>query len=193
MFQYFSDKPKTTILAIVFIVSIAFNGYASKILNESYAESEFPVPYFEAQLSFDAERIKYWYAFLLENETFDIYVQTQHIDFIFILSILLLHASCLLLLGRAFKAQTKGRSILVFCALLSTIAPLADALENGVSYIMLANPSGFPNVLAMIYSSFAVIKFTFFTITYVIAAGTVLLIAFIWLRDLIFKKNSSPA
>ena len=58
---------------------------------------------------------------------------------------------------------------MVICALISAIAPIADQLENLVSYVMLANPRDFADSLAYIYSSFAAIKFAFFVFAYVTA------------------------
>ena len=54
-------------------------------------------------------------------------------------------------------------------AMLSIIAPMADALENGISYIMLANPANFAESLAWVYSSVAAIKFAMFTFAYLAA------------------------
>lgn len=58
---------------------------------------------------------------------------------------------------------------MVVCALISAIAPISDQLENLVSYVMLANPADFADVLAYIYSSFAATKFAFFVFAYIVA------------------------
>jgi uncharacterized protein involved in cysteine biosynthesis len=68
-----------------------------------------------------------------------------------------------------FAANSKGRKIMVICALISAIAPICDQLENLVSYIMLANPRDFLGGLAYLYSSFAAIKFVFFVFAYITA------------------------
>lgn len=169
MIQKLIQSPKALVIFIIVIVSLLFNFYASGILNASYEESKFPVPYFEAQLSFSAEKLKSWYSFLNRENTFDIYLKTQYIDFLFILSVLLLHFFTLLLISRLFHEDSKGRKILIVCALLSTIAPIADAVENLVSFIMLANPVNFSNWLAYLYSSLAALKFAMFTFAYIAA------------------------
>jgi hypothetical protein len=74
----------TATLAVVAGVALALNLAATAWLNASYAASGFPVPYHVAQLSFDAQQIKGWYAFLIENGTLGAYWQTQFIDFVFI-------------------------------------------------------------------------------------------------------------
>jgi hypothetical protein len=170
MISKLETKPSVQVLFFIVVAAFAFNVYASRILNESYAQSLFPVPYYEAQLSFSAEKLKGWYGFLIENGTLDVYVRTQHIDFLFILSVLLLHVSALLLISRLFKKGGRWRRAMIYCALLAALAPAADAAENAVSYIMLANPLGFPGWLALIYSSFAALKFAMFTFAYIAAA-----------------------
>lgn len=60
---------------------------------------------------------------------------------------------------------------MVWAALLSTMAPLADTLENLVSYFMLSEPVDFPDHLAWVYSGFAALKFGAFTFAYVAAIG----------------------
>ena len=63
---------------------------------------------------------------------------------------------------------------MVGAALLSAIAPIADTLENLVSYVMLADPIGFPDSFALLYSSLATIKFAMFIFAYVaLAIGVV--------------------
>lgn len=169
LYRYLLESPKTWSLAVLTLFSFAFNAWASKILTASYIDSKFPVPYYVAQLSFSPEKLKTWYSSLIEQGTFNIYVQTQHIDSLFILSTLMLHGFALVLISRMFTAKSKGRKILVICALISAIAPISDQLENLVSYIMLANPTSFAGGLAYIYSSFAATKFAFFVFAYLTA------------------------
>lgn len=169
LYRFFLDSPKTLTLGLLTVMAFAFNYWASTTLTASYIESKFPVPYYVAQLSFSPEKLKAWYSALHEQGTFDIYVLTQHIDSLFILSTLLLHCFALVLISRLFAFNSKGRKIMVTCALISCIAPISDQLENLVSYIMLANPTGFVDGLAYIYSSFAATKFVFFVFAYVVA------------------------
>jgi hypothetical protein len=166
LIEIFKSQPSTLSVVVLVLASYVFNFYASDILTKSYLESLFPVPYFEAQLSFDAEKLKGWYSFLIENNTMDKYLQTQNIDFLFMASVLLLHFFALLLVSRLFPSSSRWRSGMIVCAVVSSLAPIADALENLVSYIMLADPLQFPDFLAYIYSSFAAIKFFMFIFAY---------------------------
>jgi hypothetical protein len=172
-FRWQSTVSTPSLVALAFL-SFVFNLWATDLLNAAYAASAFPVPYWQAQLSFDHEKIKLWYGFLLDKGTLERYVHTQNIDFIFIASVLLLHTSALLAIARLLPSQSLGRRLVVWASLVSMIAPLADAVENGFSYIMLADPTGFDPVLAIAYSSAAALKFAMFTFAYVAAIGGLL-------------------
>ncbi len=170
--------PSALWLGVITLLALVANTLATQWLNESYALSRFPVPYFTAQLSFNAAQLKGWYAQLIEWGTLDVYVRTQFIDHVFIATVLVLHAAALVWASRLFPAYHRGRRWMVWAAMASAVAPLADTLENLVSYVMLANPLGFPDALAWVYSSFAGVKFAAFTLTYValalgVAAGLV--------------------
>jgi hypothetical protein len=167
MLNRLKDRISAATLACVLGFSFMLNLAATAWLNASYAASKFPVPYHVAQLSFDAQRIKNWYAYLIEQETLAIYWQTQFIDFGFIATVLLLHMSMLWLASRLFEVDSFGRRWMERAAVLSAIAPLADTLENLVSFVMLSDPTGFPDGLALLYSSLAAIKFAFFIFAYV--------------------------
>ena len=60
--------------------------------------------------------------------------------------------------------------------LISIQAATFDALENGVSFIMLADPQGFADWLIYPYSSLAVAKFLCHAITYIWALLALLII-----------------
>ena len=186
-------QSKLTGLQLTAIALVAFVGnlWATDLLNTAYAASRFPVPYWQAQLSFDHFKLKGWYEFLIKNQTLGLYVQAQFIDFIFIASVLILHTAALLALSRAVPAHSNVRQALIWAALISAIAPLADAVENGISFIMLANPAGFEPSLAIAYSSVAAIKFGMFTFAYLAAAGGV--VAALYYRGTRAKRQASQA
>ena len=181
LFTYLLHRPKTHWLAALCTLALVANTLATNWLTESYALSRFPVPYFQAQLSFNAAQLKGWYAQLVEWGTMDLYLRTQFIDHLFILTVLMLHVVALLWGSRLFPANHRGRRIMVGAALLSAIAPIADTLENLVSYVMLTDPVGFPDSLALLYSSLATIKFAMFTFAYVaLTIGVVVGLAVRW-------------
>lgn len=175
MLRTLQHAPATHWLAWATLLGLACHLAAGAALDASYAESRFPVPYHEAQLSFSAEKLKAWYAFMQSKGTLGIYLRTQHLDFIFIASVLWLHAAALLWLSRLYAPGSRGRRWLVWAAVFSALAPLSDALENLVSYGTLADPQGFAPGLALVYSGFAAVKFGAFTATYAVAAVALLL------------------
>ncbi len=192
MIQQLESRPSTTWLVVGTVLALVFNTYATQILNASYAKSLFPVPYFEAQLSFDADKLKGWYAYLADHGTLGAYVQTQNIDFVFIVSVLMLHGLALLLISRLFTEGSRLRRWMVVAAVLSALAPLFDALENAVSYVMLASPIEFADGWALVYSSLAAAKFAMFTFAYAVAAvGAVVGLALRG-RALLAERGSQP-
>jgi hypothetical protein len=164
-----ATRPSGRMLALGTGVAFAGNQLATAWLNQSQAASKLPVPYYVAQLSFSPSQLKAWYAGMLQQGTLDVYLRTQHIDFLFILSTLALHVIALLWLSRAFAPASRLRRWLVAAACVSAIAPLADACENLVCYAMLAHPLDFADPLAYLYSSCSAVKFAFFVFAY--AAG----------------------
>ena len=176
------SRPGTRTLALLSLTFLGFNLWATDILNVSYAASGFPVPYYEAQLSFSPEALKGWYATLVQDGHLQRYITTQHIDSLFILSTLLLHGGVLALAARLFNPGSTGRRVMVAAALLSAIAPIADQMENLVSYVMLADPAGFAPALAYVYSSFSALKFAMFVFAYGALTLGVLVAAVQWLR-----------
>ncbi len=157
------------LLAVVLVAFVA-HMVATAWLNTSYTASAFPVPYHVAQLSFSADQLRGWYGELLRMGTLGAYVRTQFVDFAFIASVAVLHPAVLLLIGRGFNAASRARKLLVGAAALSLVAPAADAAENLMSFVMLAQPLDFPAGLALVYSSLAALKFAMFTFAYVAAA-----------------------
>ncbi len=186
--EYWKTKPSTYLVFIIFLFSLLFNYWSSSALNQSYENSGFPVPYHEAQLSFSPSKLKGWYSHLVENNNIEKYISTQNFDFVFILSIVVLHFIALIFVSRLFKEKSTGRKLLIFSAFISLLAPLFDALENLVSYLMLANPMGFSNYLAYVYSTLAAMKFGFFTFAYIAFAVGILTAMIKYVKNRISTK-----
>ncbi len=180
--EFCKNQPSTKVLVVLVALSVLFNIYATNILNTSYTASLFPVPYYEAQLSFSPTKIQGWYSFLIEHEALSKYIQTQNLDFVFIVSTLFLHFFALLLISRLFPVSSTWRSGMIVVAIVSSLAPLADALENGVSYIMMANPLHFPAYLAYIYSTFSAIKFSMFAFAYIAFIVGLVASSILWIQ-----------
>jgi len=145
--------------ATVSILALIAYFVSSVWLEASYARSLFPVPYFEGQTSFSSEKIRTWYAYMINHGTFDIYFLTQLIDFVFISAVIVMGFSNWTLVANLHPKNSFFQRTGYYAAFALPLAGLFDILENLVSFIMIADPSGFPDSVVMVYSSFAVIKF----------------------------------
>lgn len=149
---------------VITLISLGLYFLSSYFLENSYVLSKFPVPYFEQQTSFDALKMKEWYAFMLKEGTFDIYFNTQLIDFAFIAAVILAGYT---LWGFVANLHPKNNFFHNWGQKLVYSLPLAgafDILENLVSFFMIANPDNFADFLIFPYSTFAVLKFACWTV-----------------------------
>lgn len=138
-------------------------------LDASYANSQFPVPFYIGQTTFDANELKAYYQVLLDKGTLDIYLKTQLIDYVFMAGTFVSFfclASAVMQSLKLARMPTLFIRIAIFFVWFAPLAAAFDALENLVSFIMLADPQGFANWLVMPYSSFAVTKFAIFITSY---------------------------
>ncbi|MGB1250757.1 MAG: hypothetical protein ACPG8W_09115, partial [Candidatus Promineifilaceae bacterium] len=111
------------------------------------------------QTAFDGALIKSYYRVMIEAQTLDIYWQTQFIDFAFIVCFFAFGLLMPLLVRRLYRPKTTPYRITTWAAMLIPLGTIFDSLENLVSFAMLSQPLTFPNWIAPIYSTFAVLKF----------------------------------
>lgn len=139
-------------------------------LDPAYAQSQYPVPFYVGQTTFNASELKGYYQVMLDKGTLPQYWLTQCIDFVFIgctywaffaLTQSIFH-SIKRLQPRAWRWQAVGK----ICCFIAPLAALADMAENLLSFIMLLQPVNFLDIWVYPYSSFAVIKFALFALTY---------------------------
>lgn len=133
-------------------------------LDASYAASLHPVDYFTGQTSFSAETIKGYYASMQDTGTLDIYRTTQIIDFGFLFSMGCIGIFVCTLIARLSREGSFGRRAGLFAGFAIVLGATCDAIENGWSFVMLANPEGFADWLAYPYSGFASVKFALITL-----------------------------
>jgi hypothetical protein len=167
------------LLLVALAVGFVAQRVSQTILDNFYARSGYPVPYYEGQLSFSAEKLEGWYTAMQRNGTLGVYWQTQFVDFGFIAATALLFTAALLLVARAFPADGKARKVAVALVLLGPVAPLFDVVENLISFVLLADPASVNQPLALLYSSAAALKFAGFAAVYtctfagLVTAGTI--------------------
>lgn len=144
-------------------------------LDAYYAASNHPVDYATGQTTFDAERIKGFYAVMEQAGTLDIYVRTQLVDFGFLTMIAVFGLLLGTLVARSGPQGSWARKAGLGAAVAAVFGALCDASENAVSFIMLANPQGFADWLALPYSAFAVLKFALITLAMALVLVALLL------------------
>ena len=147
------------------VLSLVLQTIAQSVLNVFYARSLYPVAYFVGQTAFDAEKLEGWYRAMEEAGTLGVYWQTQFVDFAFIAATALLHYWLLLLITRILPVG-RWRRIGLAALVIGLLAPAFDVLENLVSFIALSNPTEILPVTAIVYSSFASLKFLSFFAVY---------------------------
>lgn len=163
MFQRITNWP-IWIHSGALIASFVALGQVQSRLDALYAASQHPVDYATGQTTFDAARIKGFYAHMQEAGSLDIYVQTQQFDFVFMLAMACFGVMLGSFVARAGRDRSAARSLGFVAAGLAVAGALLDALENAVSFVMLAQPQGFADWLALPYSGFASAKFAAITL-----------------------------
>lgn len=142
--------PAALLLAVVGYIAVEI----------SFASVQFPGTLFQAQLAFDAQVVKAQYGILLSQGTMPLYIRTQWIDFVFISGLALAGFVGHVALARTFPVGSRGYRITLLLGMLFVIGAGCDALENVTGFLMLADPLNFPDGLAVIYSTFAAIKWS---------------------------------
>ena len=133
-------------------------------LDASYAASNHPVDYFTGQTSFSGEKIKGYYAHMMEAGSFDIYWQTQMIDFGFIAAMGCIGLFVCTLVARLGRKNSLGYRTGLIAGMAFVVGACFDTMENLWSFVMLNNSSDFANWMALPYSSSASLKFLFITL-----------------------------
>lgn len=165
--KYLIDKLRKSSLstqAIVSITALASYFIMNAILTTSYINSKFQVPYFVQQTSFDIDKMKGWYAYMIEQGTFGIYFETQLIDFIFIVTVIFAGFSVWTFVSNLHSRDSIFYRLGHVLAYALPIAGMFDIFENLVSFIMMVDPAEFANIWMILYSSFACLKFAAWTV-----------------------------
>lgn len=133
-------------------------------LDASYAASGHPVDFATGQLAFDADLIAGYYRVMQEAGTLGIYWRTQMIDFGFIAAVAVMSVLLAALVARIGRAGSLARWFGRATALAGLGGAGFDAVENLISFVMLARPEAIMQAMALIYSSAAAIKFGLLTL-----------------------------
>lgn len=159
------------------VISISWFQWAKGKLDASYAASLHPVDYMTGQTRFSGEAVKEYYATMSDAGTLDIYVTTQLIDFGFIIGFFGIGFFVCTLIARLSRVASYGQKAGIGAGLAFVFGGLSDMIENGWSFIMLANPSSFADWLAIPYSAFATMKFGLITLGLGLSLASLILAA----------------
>lgn len=138
--------------------------FAIQLLDANYVQSLHPTDVFTGQTGFSGALVKGYYSHMADLGTLGVYIQTQFIDFGFIIGVFLTSLMLATLLMRGATAGSWGYKIAMFSGLAGMFGAGMDVCENLISFVMLANPADFPNWIALPYSTAAVLKFSGMTI-----------------------------
>jgi hypothetical protein len=148
------------------IALVAVSQFAQHELDGLYKLSQFPVSFFEGQTSFDAAKVKAWYAVLAERGTFGTYVWVQIFDYGYMLTVFAAFFTLMVAVYCSLAGKSWAKGIAKAMISIAPMAPMADAAENLVSFVMLADPVNFTDWLVYPYSAFASLKFGLYVLTY---------------------------
>lgn len=164
---------------------------SNSILTRLYVASGHPVDYATGQTSFSGPQVKEWYAAMKAGGTLDTYWATQLFDFVFIAAVFAVGA-----IGATFIARinrsARGRLIALGSAAAFCVGATFDAVENLLSFVMLAQSATFADWLAIPYSTMAVIKFVCIAIGLVTLVASLLTAALTMVRARA-NRGSAPA
>jgi hypothetical protein len=174
-----SSWPSKKILKILLILAIIGFIIAIPLMMYFYMLSGFPVDFTTSQLSFSGQKLKDWYSATPDLGSYSI---AQLFDYGFMVSYGLLAFSLALLISRKYEESSKWAKSGIIIAIIGILGAILDALENMMILITVANPSGFPDAIAIIHSFFALFKFLCLitAICWAIIAGI----------NLLFKKKA---
>lgn len=173
-------------------------------LDPAYVDSQYPVPFYVGQTTFNAAELKSYYQVMLDKGTLPLYWLTQCIDFVFIVctywAFFALSQSIYHSIKQLLPSANRVHKIARVICFIAPLAAVADLAENLVSFIMLLQPLDFADFLVYPYSSFAVIKFALFALTYLWGAVALVLLTLIltarasrYLCGLLFRANRISA
>jgi hypothetical protein len=155
----FDTYPSNQNLKQIVIVCFAFFFIANISVNYAFIASGYPVSFTESQLSFSGEEIKSHYA-MMTDEQITLYLYAQIVDYVFIISYVLLIFYLGIYLGRLLSEHKRLKTTSYLIAIAGIVAGGCDMIENAFILLMIKNHGTFPNIYAIAHSYLALVKFT---------------------------------
>jgi|GEM_PF-2008150 len=160
----------------ILLISIILFPLLMITVNYAVEQSGYPATFSESQLSFSGEEIKSHYQ-LMTSDQIQMYIFAQLIDYIYLTIYGLLILSTGLFLGRKLSDSPRIKTYCYFISIAGIISACCDAVENAFILSMSSNPLQFNNLLAILHSVFASLKFGLLSIS--ISSITIVTIFFI--------------
>lgn len=157
------------------IVLVVIRQLTQVWLDGLYVDSQFPVPFYIGQTTFNAEELKGYYAVLISKGTLTNYFWVQMADYLFMVIVFVSFFALMTAVYRILPNVKWLKDLAWVMVFIAPTAALFDAVENLVSFFFIADPQGFADWLVYPYSSFAVIKFSIFILAYLWAIAGLLI------------------
>ncbi len=166
VFNILNRRPSQKKTILLLIGGIIGTILSLLIMNLFFELSNYPVSFFESQLSFSGQIIKSHFATMSFQEL-NYYAMGQLFDYGFIISNAAVKFSLAILLARIFSTDSTLRNSGFIVAFLGILGSLFDAIENIFIFFMIGDPIGFNDWLAVIHSVFALAKYILTFIVYI--------------------------
>ncbi|WP_331351807.1 hypothetical protein [Cellvibrio sp. UBA7671] len=148
------------------IVLVVIRQLTQVWLDGLYVDSQFPVPFYIGQTTFNAEELKGYYAVLISKGTLEDYFWVQMADYLFMVTVFVSFFALMTAVYRSLPNVKWLKDLAWVMVFIAPTAALFDAVENLVSFFFIADSQGFADWLVYPYSSSAVIKFAIFILAY---------------------------
>ena len=157
------------------IVLVVIRQLTQVWLDGLYVDSQFPVPFYIGQTTFNPEELKGYYAVLISKGTLEKYFWVQMADYLFMVIVFVSFFALMTAVYRSLPDVKWLKDLAWVMVLIAPTAALFDAVENLVSFFFIADPQGFADWLVYPYSGFAVIKFSISILAYLWAIAGLLI------------------
>lgn len=162
---------------IIAVTSTVLSQVAMVYLGLLYEQTQFPVPFWQGQTTFNAPQLKQYFHVLIELNTLERFYQVQLWDYLYMLTVLLSFGSLVVAIHCFLPNLAWLKRCSASMLFIAPSAALFDALENAVSFVMLQQPLHFSDGWVYPYSGLAVAKFAVYGITYLWVILALLVIA----------------
>ncbi|MHA1720356.1 MAG: hypothetical protein ACTSXK_12605 [Promethearchaeota archaeon] len=149
------SKKRVLLLLYVFLVTIII---VFPIMIHFFNISGDIIPIIQSQLSFSGRFLKDQYLIIINSGGLTYYRTAQFLDYGFMISYGGIFFSLVCLVGINAEADSFWEKTRGMFSIMSIGAILFDALENVFILMTLSNPQNFPDIWAIVHSTFALVK-----------------------------------